>query len=93
MPRKSPLEPIPSDWLPKGVDPAKSRIAGADEVGRGALVGPLVLAACVVAVGFCGAEMSLFMARGLVETRQHDAALRQPADGAQQARSGGHRAG
>ena len=52
MPRKSPLEPIPSDWLPQGIDPTTSRIAGADEVGRGALVGPLVLAACVLPAGW-----------------------------------------
>jgi ribonuclease HII len=47
-PRKNPLEAIPSDWLPAGLDPATARIAGADEVGRGALAGPLVMAMAVL---------------------------------------------
>lgn len=47
MSRPSPLEPIPSAWLP---DPAASnaRIGGIDEVGRGALCGPLVGAAVIL---------------------------------------------
>ena len=51
-PRKNPLEPIPSEWLPAGLDLATARISGADEVGRGALVGPLVLAACILPDGW-----------------------------------------
>ncbi len=46
-PRSSPLEPIPPDWLPPGLS-ASARIMGADEVGRGALCGPLVLAAAAL---------------------------------------------
>lgn len=46
------LEPIPRDWLPAGSDPATARVMGADEVGRGCLAGPLVMAACVLPAGW-----------------------------------------
>lgn len=39
---------VPDDWLPAGVDPAQARILGVDEVGRGALAGPLVIGAVVL---------------------------------------------
>lgn len=46
------LEPIPSDWLPEGLDLAAARIAGQDEVGRGSIAGPFLAAACVFPPGF-----------------------------------------
>jgi len=49
---RSYLEPIPAEWFPAGLDPATARVMGADEVGRGALIGPLVLGACVLPAGW-----------------------------------------
>lgn len=42
----STLLPIPVEWLPAGLDPRTARLFGADEVGRGSLVGSLVGVAC-----------------------------------------------
>jgi ribonuclease HII len=46
------LEPIPVEWLPAGLSLDSARVAGIDEVGRGALAGPLVGAAVILPPGW-----------------------------------------
>ena len=43
--------PVPDDWLPAGIDPATARVLGVDEVGRGALAGPLVVGGAILPAG------------------------------------------
>jgi len=42
---------IPAAWLPAGADPIHVRIAGADEVGRGAGAGPFLAASVEIPAG------------------------------------------
>lgn len=50
-PSRVPAIAIPDDWLPAGVDPIHARILGVDEVGRGAMAGPLVIGAVILPAG------------------------------------------
>jgi ribonuclease HII len=49
--RQSAPLPVPATWLPAGTDPASARIAGADEVGRGAGAGPFLAASAEIPAG------------------------------------------
>lgn len=50
-PSRTPAIAVPDEWLPAGLDPALARVLGVDEVGRGALAGPLVIGAVILPAG------------------------------------------